>query len=240
MERVLYNTVLGAKPIQPDGRSFYYSDYNFSASKFFHPDRWPCCSGTLPQISADYRISSYFRDPRGIYVNLYLPSTLTGTYSGATYRLILRTSYPYSDHIRLEMTVSQPATFSVFLRIPAWAQGARIGGAGLSSEGTVDAGRFAEIRQEWRSGDRVELTLPRPLRLEAIDAEHPGVVALLCGPLVLMQLAPGESRFSRPALLSAQQSSSPPYAWTMVSLPRARMISFMDIRDEHYSTYVRV
>lgn len=41
MEAVLYNTTLGAKPIQPDGQSFYYSDYNNSASKFFHQDKWP-------------------------------------------------------------------------------------------------------------------------------------------------------------------------------------------------------
>ena len=29
MERVMYNTVLGAKPLEADGRTFYYSDYNF-------------------------------------------------------------------------------------------------------------------------------------------------------------------------------------------------------------------
>ena len=28
MERVMYNTVLGAKPLRPDGSTFYYSDYN--------------------------------------------------------------------------------------------------------------------------------------------------------------------------------------------------------------------
>jgi DUF1680 family protein len=53
MERVLYNTVLGALPIQPDGHAFYYSDCTRQAHKGFHPDRWPCCSGTLPMIAAD-------------------------------------------------------------------------------------------------------------------------------------------------------------------------------------------
>jgi len=28
----MYNTVLGAKPLQTDGSTFYYSDYNFKAS----------------------------------------------------------------------------------------------------------------------------------------------------------------------------------------------------------------
>ena len=34
METVLYNTILGARPIQPDGISFYYADYNNDANKF--------------------------------------------------------------------------------------------------------------------------------------------------------------------------------------------------------------
>jgi len=33
MEQVLYSTIAGAKPIQPDGTSFYYSDYNRANAK---------------------------------------------------------------------------------------------------------------------------------------------------------------------------------------------------------------
>ncbi|HMA51295.1 MAG TPA: beta-L-arabinofuranosidase domain-containing protein, partial [Magnetospirillaceae bacterium] len=48
MERMLYNTILGAKPTEPDGRTFYYSDYAGSgAKKGFHHDLWPCCAGTF-------------------------------------------------------------------------------------------------------------------------------------------------------------------------------------------------
>ncbi len=66
MERVMYNTVLGAKPLQPDGRTFYYSDYNFKGRKVYSDTQhWPCCSGTLPQVAADYRINTYFRDLSG-------------------------------------------------------------------------------------------------------------------------------------------------------------------------------
>ena len=37
MERVLYNCALGARPIQPDGRAFYYSDYNTLGKQVFPP-----------------------------------------------------------------------------------------------------------------------------------------------------------------------------------------------------------
>ena len=82
MERMMYNTVLGAKPLQPDGRAFYYSDYNFDGRKVYKQAHWPCCSGTLPQVAADYRINTYFRDPAGVYVNLYIPSTVRWTHNG--------------------------------------------------------------------------------------------------------------------------------------------------------------
>jgi len=81
MERVLYNTVLGAKPILEDGSSFYYSDFTETGRKGYHRDKWPCCSGTLPQIAADYGISSYLlnttRENPGLVVNLYLPSRVS-------------------------------------------------------------------------------------------------------------------------------------------------------------------
>ncbi len=79
MERVLYNTVLGAKELQADGRAFYYSDYHSFGKKSYFPDKWPCCSGTLPQVACDYRVLTYFRDVKGVYVNLYLPSTVKWT-----------------------------------------------------------------------------------------------------------------------------------------------------------------
>ena len=55
MERVMYNTVLGAKALQQDGKAFYNSDYHIQGRKTYVADgnEWPCCSGTLPQIAAD-------------------------------------------------------------------------------------------------------------------------------------------------------------------------------------------
>ena len=83
MERVLYNTVLGAKPLESDGHAFYYSDYNHQAMKAYFPDRWPCCSGTLPQVAADYHLLIYFRDPQGIYVNLTCHPPSSGAHKTA-------------------------------------------------------------------------------------------------------------------------------------------------------------
>jgi uncharacterized protein len=244
MEQVLYNTVLGAKPIQPDGHAFYYSDYSYTGTKFFHKDKWPCCSGTLPQIAADYRISAYFQSEEGVYVNLYAPSTLKWGSRGGQFAVRQTTAYPYDSQIRLDVTASRPAEFSIFLRVPAWAEGSVLAVNGKRDSQKLAAGSFAELRREWKTGDRIELELPFTMRLVAVDAQHPDVVAVATGPLVLMALRKGDSQsgpVTRTTLLSAQQMGPHTHAWVAGSGETALLLKpFLDIQDEPYTTYVKV
>jgi hypothetical protein len=135
MERVMYNTVLGAKPLQENGKNFYYADYNFNAKRVYKKARWACCSGTLPQVAADYRINAYFRGPRAVFVNLYVPSTLRWTESGASLSLTQEGDYPYEDRVTFAITASQPVELTLHFRIPAWAEGASIAVNGMRQKG---------------------------------------------------------------------------------------------------------
>lgn len=247
LEQVLYNTVLGAKRIQPDGRAFYYSDYTYNAEKFFHKDDWPCCSGTLPMDAADYRICAYFRSPRGVAVNLYTPSTLRWRNAAAgEFALRQTTEYPYSSQVRMDVTASQTAEFSIFLRIPAWARGAAVSVNGVRGSIKAEPGAFAEIRRTWKNGDRIELELPFTTRLEAIDAQHPDTMALVNGPLVLMAIKraaddPAARMWKRAELLAAAPASTPEsgnaHDWTAAG-GALTLRPFMDIHDEGYTTYL--
>src|SRR5271154_1854474 len=212
MERVLYNTVLGAKTLEPDGHAFYYSDYNFSGSKFYHPDAWPCCSGTLPQVAADYRILIYFRDPGGVYVNLYLPSTLKWTAAdGAQMSLTQSGDYPIDGRIAMTLRTSRRSEFALRLRIPAWASESRSSPAirvnGVPVSAPVTTG-FATLRHRWKDGDRIDLDLPMPMRLEPIDPQHPDTVALVRGPLVLFAMTEQAPKVTRQQLLAAEPASA--------------------------------
>ena len=239
MEKVLYNTILGARPIQPDGHSFYYSDYNNSGSKFFHPDKWPCCSGTFPQITADYGISSYFHDGHGVYVNLYVPSRVTWRQGGARVSLVQQTNYPYLPETSLEVKMDRPEQFAIRLRIPAWAgPGSTVAVNGRRSNVQLIPGTWATLQQEWRNGDRVELTLNMPLQLEAVDPQHPRVVALMQGPLTLFAIGDTPGSFTRQQLMSARQISNGSKEWRVNSSSKeVRMVSFPTIQNEKYRLY---
>ncbi len=186
MERVLYNTVLGALPMKPDGTAFYYADYNGNGAKTYFEYRCPCCSGTLGQAVADYGISAYFTDDDGIYVNLYAPSRFTWRRGGHAIALGQETAYPLDSDIALTVEAAAAETFSVRLRIPAWA-GPRTAIAvnGTRIAAPVRPGRFHAIRRTWRDGDKITLSLDRALRLEAVDDKHPDLLAVMQGPLAL-------------------------------------------------------
>ena len=237
MERVMYNTILGARPLQRDGRTFYYSDYNFKGRKVYSPHGWPCCSGTMPQVAADYRINTYFRDARGVYVNLYIPSTLRWTQGATQIVLTQKSAYPYDGHVQFEVKASRPAEFALYLRIPAWAEGASVSVNGKRE--SVQAGGFARVQRQWKSGDRVDLDLPLKARLEAVDPQHADTVALLVGPVVLFAITGSDPKVTRAQLLAAKSLGEQSWQVETAAGP-LKMLPFTALGDEQYSTYVRV
>ena len=243
MEQVLYNTVLGALPIQPDGHAFYYSDYTQTAKKDYHPDRWPCCAGTLPMIAADYYISTCFTDPQGIYVNLYVPAQVRWTHHDTACGLSIATAYPYDSGVTLTLTLPRATVFTLNLRIPAWAQGAGLRINGQQQASRLDAGRFAALRREWQPGDIVQLELPLTRGLQSVDELHPDTVALRVGPLVLMPIreAGAAPALSRQSLLAARRSPDGAPVWQASAAGGMITLKpFVDIGTEDYRVYQQV
>ena len=242
MERVLYNTVLGAKPLQKDGRAFYYSDYNDNASKVYFPDRWPCCSGTLPQVAADYRLFAYFRDSSGVFVNLYLPSALRWTDAGGAQLALTQSgAYPVEGRIAMRIHSSQPARFALRLRVPCWARPreVRISINGKRISAPIQHG-FVRLQRRWLNGDRIQLELELPMRLQSIDPDHPNTVAVVRGPLVLFAVGGITASVSRQQLLAAERRSKEA-AWRVTTSRGAMLLRpFSSIGDEPYRTYLNV
>jgi hypothetical protein len=242
MERVLYNTILGAWPIQADGTSFYYSDYAHTGKKVWYGQKWPCCSGTFPQLAADYHISTYLRSPDGVYVNLYTPSSAQWTSGGAKLGLQQVTKYPFDNKIAIQVSASQPTEFTLYVRIPAWATPRPMIMVNGVAVGQVQPGTFVPLRNAWKNGDRVEIELPMALRLEPVDVNHPNLVALVQGPLVLMAVAETQPAFNEKSLLQARPVNNSAGDWTADATDGSQvtMRPFMRIDKESYSTYVRL
>jgi DUF1680 family protein len=243
MERVLYNTISGAKPILADGTSFYYSDYHHDASKkVYFPEKWPCCSGTFPQLTADYGISAYYPSADGIYVNLFIPSRVTWSQNKTHCTLTQQTSYPAANTTELHFDLPHSENFVVYLRIPAWAGAkTRVSINGKGADPEVIPGKFLALNRTWKNGDRIQFEIGMPLRLEAVDDQNLNTVALLRGPVALFAVDDIPPKITRSQLLAAaaaSQSSShfmvPSDAHSLTLRP------FATIGDETYRLYHQV
>ena len=235
MERVLYNTILGAKPLKEDGSSFYYSDYNNTARKTYHNDKWPCCSGTFPQITADYGISSYFRDGNAVYVNLYVPSRLRLNGVGLTQR----TKYPAVLSSEITVTAAQPTPLDIHLRIPAWAgPKTTVAINGRRQALDLTPGMIARIRRTWKNNDRIEIEFDARTGLEAADPQHPGLVAPVHGPLALFATGALPGKLARANLLNIAPIAVGSETWqAQTTAGNFQLKPFGAIGDEEYRLY---
>lgn len=206
--------------------------------------RWPCCSGTLPQLAADYGINAYLLGPAArssVWVNLYFASTLRWIEHGTRFELEQAAGYPETDTVRLHLRASRSASFTLRLRIPEWTHNPQIAINGQPQPLTITRG-FAELQRHWQNGDVVELHLPMQLRLDPLHTDsgtpHPEIASLVFGPRVLMAMAPVPA-LSRDQLLAARRIS--PSEW-VVDTPQSTISfkPFTEAGDDLYSAHVHL
>jgi DUF1680 family protein len=244
LERVLYNTILGVKDPQGDGHVFYYSDYHPSTQKAYMHDKWPCCSGTTPQVVADYAISTYLRSEDGIFVNLFTPSEVSWKVQGVPAKLIQTTTYPESDSSELRVEVAAPCEFTIYVRIPGWLRSpAQLAVNGKAISVAAESRTFAAIHRRWQTNDTVQIHLPFSFWVQPIDEQHPNTVALMRGPLMLVALDPPLELPRKSITTSPEELKETAYSPLTFEMSRAPekllFVPFYRIRDEVYTTYVQ-
>lgn len=238
----MYNTILGAKPIRQDGHGFYYSDYNNDGHKSYHPQKWTCCTGTFSQITADYGISAYFHDGDGVYVNLYVPSRVKWSLGTQPIVLTQTTSYPHQPTTQIEVTEAGPSAFPVYLRIPVWSgPKTSIAVNGRRVQLGPEPGKFARVNRTWKKGDRIEIEFDMPITLEAVDPQHPDLVAPVHGPLALFTVGEIPASVARQDVLSIAQVSAGSTDWqARTATGVITLRPFAAIHDEDYRLYLKV
>jgi hypothetical protein len=188
IEKLVYNGIGAALPMSGRGQTFYYSDYALgSARKVYADTPFPCCAGTFPQAVVDYHDLIYFKDSSSLFVNLFVPSQVIWDHEGNEIKVEQATNYPESDTTTLHVTPTASAVFNLKFRVPAWCQGASVEINGSKQEVVCKPGTWATLGRRWSAGDLVKVRLPMSPRLVPIDKQHPDRVAVVVGPVVLVQ-----------------------------------------------------
>ena len=203
LERTLYNGLLSGVSLQGDG--FFYPNPLESAGGY---ERKPwfgcaCCPSNICRFIPSVPGYVYAVNGSDLYVNLYMPNTLTQKVNGKDVILRQETGYPWNGDVQITIDKNSAKTFSLKLRIPGWVRGevapgelykyadgkslsykVLVNGEEVSSE--LDKGYFT-ITRSWKKGDKVSLHLDMEPRVvtarEEVEADR-GRIAIERGPIV--------------------------------------------------------
>ncbi len=188
MEQALYNGAMAGLSL--DGTRFFYENPLESAGKHH---RWiwhhcPCCPPNIARLLASVGSYMYAIAEDEIAVHLYGESKARFDLGGAKVELSQQTRYPWDGAIQFDLTLDRPAHFALSLRIPEWADGASlsINGEKLDLASVLTDG-YARIERDWKSGDKVDLSIPltaRKLFANPLVRQDAGRTALMRGPMV--------------------------------------------------------
>jgi hypothetical protein len=196
-EQTMYNALLGGTDLA--GENFYYTnplDANAGRAPWH---TCPCCVGNIPRTLLMMPTWAYATSPDGIYVNLFVGSTITlQNIAGTDVEMVQETEYPWKGKVAITVNPKAAKSFSVRIRMPnrdvstlyrSSPEANGIGAItvnGVAVKAAVENG-YLVITRSWRKGDRIDFTLPMKIqRVRAVDKIEAvrSRVALRYGPLM--------------------------------------------------------
>ncbi|MCW5962885.1 MAG: glycoside hydrolase family 127 protein [Bryobacterales bacterium] len=170
-----------------------------------------CCTANYHQGWPKYVSHQWMATPDGgLAAVAWGPSEVTARVrGGAELRIVEETDYPFRGEVKLSLSLSEPASFPLVLRIPAWATGAtwRVNGDAATS---AEPGGFTRIERQWKQGDRVDLQFPMAVRTTSWFSQS---IAVERGPLVFALNVGTEWRKLRDAGMTADFELHPTTPW---------------------------
>ena len=196
-ERALFNHILGS--IDPaDGSTCYMVPVGQGVSREYQnmTQSFTCCVGSGMESHALHGDGIYYEAPGKLWVNLYVPSTAQWKSAGIT--ITAAATFPDGDTASLTFAAKAPKAFTLALRRPYWAgDGFSVKVNGAAVKTLPAAGSYVEVNRTWKTGDTVDIVLPKTLRVEPLP-DNANRVALMWGPLVLAgDLGPIQRRGGR-------------------------------------------
>ena len=182
LERTLYNGFLSGYSL--DGATFFYVNplQSRTGDRRHNWNPVACCPPNIMRLLASLHHYLATTTDTGVQLHQYASSRIRAVCPVAgPVELAVKTDYPWSGRIEVEVVSTSDVEWTLSLRIPAWARAAILDGA------PVAPGSYAELSRTWRAGDKVTLEIDVSPRLTApnprIDAVR-GCLAVERGPVV--------------------------------------------------------
>jgi len=203
LEKTLYNSML--------------SGVSLSADRFFYPNplesngqhlrqAWfgcACCPSNVARFVPAIPGYVYAVTDKELYVNLFISNDANITLGNRKLKITQKANFPWDGKVEILVNPETSGKFTIKLRIPGWAKNEALPGGlyKFTDQNTepvllkvngevadlklVDG--YAAISRRWRSGDRVEVEFPMPVRKVIADERVKEVkdkIAFQRGPVI--------------------------------------------------------
>jgi uncharacterized protein len=198
VETVLYNGL--PVGISLDGMRYFYRTALRQPKELPFSLRWPrsrasylssfCCPPNVLRAIGASSSMAYAVSEDGLWVNLYGSGSVdTLLPDGSRVSVSQETDYPWEGRVTLRVEAAPERVMSLRLRVPAWAEGARLRlvSGGMSEALKAEAGEYAAVERRFAAGDELVLELPMEPRLTLANElveETRNQVAICRGPIV--------------------------------------------------------
>ena len=203
LEKTLYNSML--------------SGVSLSADRFFYPNplesngqharqAWfgcACCPSNVARFVPAIPGYIYAVTDKELYVNLFISNEAKITIGNKKINITQEANFPWDGKVKLTVNPESEDNFTLKLRIPGWAQSEALPGGlykftdqdaepvklminGKSADIIITEG-YASVSRKWKSGDKVEIEFPMPVRKVIADdriKEDREKVAFQRGPVI--------------------------------------------------------
>lgn len=177
-ERTLLNGFFSGQ--SADGRRIRYGTEFEGIRYWSHLDTF-CCPNNYRRTVAYLPKLMFSSASDRVSLHLYAPSVATFDLAGVPVIIKQETAYPADGKIDITVDPVKPVEFTLQLRVPVWAQGAKVKINGKAV--AVTPGQYASIHRNWKKGDKVALDLPMEWKWITGIYEQTGRAALMHGPM---------------------------------------------------------
>jgi DUF1680 family protein len=196
VELALYNSVLSGINLKGD-KFLYTNPLSYSDSLPF-AQRWSkdrvsyisksnCCPPNVVRTVSEVSQYAYSLSDAGVFFNLYGGNNLDTKLKSGALKLTQTTDYPWDGKVNITLQAAPKDPFTMFFRIPGWCSDAKILVNGKAHNSRLVSGTYAEIKGNWKTGDKIEIMLPMPVKLiesNPLVEETRNQIAVKRGPVV--------------------------------------------------------
>ncbi len=207
-----------------------------------------CCEGQGTRMMGALPEFIYSIADDGIYIDLFAASTVKYPAGKGIMTLKMVTKFPYDPKVQLIVSLNEPASSKIRIRVPSWA--AKNINISVNGKNVISGkpGTYVTLSRLWNNNDEISFTVPMSFRMTKYIGEEQDLVfdryALEYGPLLMAYVSLKDQKENillpvSPARLinSLRPVAGKPLHFSIDGNGDFEYMPYLEVQEETFSCY---